>query len=104
MDVYLDEIGGSTHGGQADCGVSMGQAGQEDFMQGGQVLPQDGGQLRGQLSKHEQGALHQAGIPALGAVEQEGEQLGPSWSLENGHGKLCYRVANLEMACHARVR
>lgn len=103
LRTYLDEVGGSTHGGQAHCGIRVGEAGPEDFMQSGQVLSQDGCQLGGQLCKHEQGPLHKAGIPALGTVEQEWKQLWPARGLKNGHGKLCHGVTNLEVACHAFV-
>ena len=97
-DACLNEICGSAHGGQADGGIRVRQAGQQDLMQGAQVLPQGRRQVLGQLCKHEQGPLHQPRISALCAVEQEWQQLWPSWGLEDCHGKLCHRVTDLHAA------
>mmetsp|Transcript_24309 Transcript_24309/g.67588 ORF Transcript_24309/g.67588 Transcript_24309/m.67588 type:complete len:706 (-) Transcript_24309:4-2121(-) len=97
---FLHENASGGQGCSADVKrVGFRHAGLEDGVHCLEVLRQHRLHVGGDLGKHVEGALHEAGVAALHTVEHKGQKLRPAILLLVHHvnGKVTHDVANLAM-------
>lgn len=93
----LDEVDGGAEGGDADVGGGgVGEGGEEEVVDGGQVLAEGVGDVVGEAGEDEEGGLLEVrGGRGGGGLEEERQQLGPGVLGQEGGRQLGDGVAEL---------